>query len=103
VNRGILCSCYLKLLKDLTAEDARSLYREFYSKAPFVRVMKEGEWPDTKYVSGSNCCDIGMEVLGERGEMVVVSAIDNLVKGAAGQAVQNMNIMCGFDERKGLL
>lgn len=103
VNRGILCSCYLSLVKDASTDDALALYREFYSDAPFVRVLKKGKWPDTKYVTGSNYCDIGLEVLGERGEMVVVSAIDNLVKGAAGQAVQNMNIMCGFDERKGLL
>ena len=103
VNRGILCSCYLRLVKDVSPEDALGLYNRFYAEAPFVRVMKKGVWPDTKHVTGSNYCDIGIGVLEERGEMVVVSAIDNLVKGAAGQAVQNMNIMCGYDECEGLV
>ena len=103
VNRGILCSCYLKLVKDIPGEDVLAIYRRFYSGAPFVRVLKRGEWPDTKYVTNTNYCDIGIGVLKDKKELVVVSAIDNLVKGAAGQAVQNMNIMCGCDEKEGLV
>ncbi len=102
-NRGILCSCYLKLEKSISGKAALDIYHRFYSEAPFVRVLKEEEWPDTKHVTNTNYCDIGIGLIREKRELVVVAAIDNLVKGAAGQAVQNMNIMCGYDEREGLI
>jgi N-acetyl-gamma-glutamyl-phosphate reductase len=79
-----------------------NVYREFYRGEPFVRVLPEGNFPSTAYVKGSNFCDIGVTVDQRTGRVIVVSAIDNLVKGASGQAVQNMNVMCGFPETMGL-
>jgi N-acetyl-gamma-glutamyl-phosphate reductase len=100
--RGILTTAYASL--DRAAETAAliDMYRGFYRKSPFVVILGEGEYPATKNTQGSNYCHIGMKVDKRTGRVVVVAAIDNLVKGAAGQAVQNMNLMCGFDERTGL-
>jgi N-acetyl-gamma-glutamyl-phosphate reductase len=82
----------------LSDEDVRGAYEEFYRGKPFVRMNK----PSLANVRGSNFCDIGFEVDKGTDRIVVVSAIDNMVKGAAGQAIQNMNLMYGFDERTGL-
>lgn len=101
MNRGILSTIYLKLEKKLDTKGVIQIYRDFYKGKPFVRISDEGKLPQTKDVWGTNFCDIGLKVTGDT--LIVVSCIDNLVKGAAGQAVQNMNIMCGFNEREGLV
>ena len=78
-----------------------AIYKKFYKGKPFVRVYDEGKLPQIRDIVGSNYCDIGLKVTGDK--LIVVSCIDNLKKGAAGQAVQNMNIMAGFDEAEGLM
>lgn len=99
VSRGIFASCYVETSAELTNEDALDLYRNFYSGSYFVR-FTDGS-PDINWVKNTNFCDIFVHTNGEN--IVVFSAIDNLVKGAAGQAVQNMNLMFGLDERTGLI
>ena len=101
INRGILTTVYTKVRKGLTTEDVLSLFRDTYEKEPFIRIMEDGAFPDTRQVRFSNYCDIGLKVFAD-GRAVIVSAIDNLVKGASGQAVQNMNLALGIDEREGL-
>ncbi len=103
VNRGILTTIYARMEKKMTGEEILSLYREFYSGEPFVRVCEPGKTPELKDVVGTNVCGLGLEVDAEKGWLIAVAAIDNLTKGAAGQAVQNMNIMQGFPETEGLL
>jgi len=100
--RGILTTAHASLAKPTDTAKLVNLYRDFYEKAHFVIVLDEGDYPATKSTLGSNYCHIGMKVDARTGRAVVVSAIDNLVKGAAGQAVQNMNLMCDLDERAGL-
>jgi len=100
MNRGILSTIYFKLKKKASVKDLAAAYKKMYKDEPFVRV-KESGLPEIKNIVNTNFCEIGMVVTGDRA--VVVSCIDNLLKGAAGQAVQNMNIMCGFDEKEGLL
>ena len=100
MNRGILSTIYMKLEKPLDTPAVLELYKKFYSGKPFVRVSDEGKLPQIRDIVGTNYCDIGLKVTGKT--LIVVSCIDNLKKGAAGQAVQNMNIMCGFDETEGL-
>ena len=102
MERGILSTIYLKINKKINTKDALEIYRDFYKGEYFVRVLEEGVLPDTKNVVRSNFCDIGIKVFPEKSLAVAMTAIDNLVKGASGQAVQNMNIMYGFDERLGL-
>lgn len=102
VSRGILSTVYLKLKdKEQTTEDLLAIYKDFYKSEPFVRVLDAGEFPNIADVRGSNYCDIGLRA-DDRGGVVVISAIDNLVKGASGQAIQNMNIVFGFNEDEGL-
>ncbi len=100
ISRGILTTCHTFPVSPLTEVEARSLYEEFYRDSHFVRVREEV--PDLRGVVGSNYCDIGFRVDKGTGRLVVVSAIDNLTKGASGQAVQNMNLMLGFPETQGL-
>jgi N-acetyl-gamma-glutamyl-phosphate reductase len=102
MERGILSTIYLKLTKKINTKEAIEIYKDFYKGEYFVRVLEDGQLPDTKNVVRSNFCDIGMKVFPEKSLAVVMTAIDNLVKGASGQAVQNMNIMYGFDEKSGL-
>jgi N-acetyl-gamma-glutamyl-phosphate reductase len=102
MDRGILSTIYSVPVQSVTAADLLRLYNDFYKGEPFVRVLPEGSFPSTAFVRGSNFCDIGLTVDSRTGRVIVVSAIDNLVKGASGQAVQNMNIMCGFPETMGL-
>lgn len=102
MERGMMSTIYLHLKKNISTSEALKLYKDFYSKEYFVRVMDEGIFPDTKNVVRTNFCDIGCKVFPEKSLVIVVSAIDNLVKGASGQAVQNMNIMYGFEEKLGL-
>jgi N-acetyl-gamma-glutamyl-phosphate reductase len=99
VSRGIFVSIYVELKKEVEADDVRALFGGFYSDAFFVRLVKGS--PDINWVKTTNFCDIGFASRGR--QLVVFSAIDNLVKGAAGQAVQNMNLMFGLDEKSGLL
>lgn len=101
MNRGILSTIYLKLNKKLDTKAALDIYRNFYKGKPFVRISDEGKLPQVRDIVGTNYCDIGLKVTGDT--LIVVSCIDNLKKGAAGQAVQNMNIIAGFDETEGLL
>ncbi len=100
MNRGILSTIYMKLAKPLDTKAVVELYKKFYDGKPFVRVHDEGKLPQVKDVVGTNYCDIGIKVTGST--LIVISCIDNLKKGAAGQAVQNMNIMCGFEETEAL-
>lgn len=100
--RGILSTIYLKLARRITAEELRELLGELYRQEPFVRVVGDGSRPDTRNVETSNCCDIGVSVDERTGIAILVAALDNLVKGASGQAIQNMNLMVGLSERMGL-
>lgn len=102
MNRGILATSYAKLNQKMTNEQIRDLYMKYYGEEYFVRIVKQNNFPETKWVKSSNFCDIGFTVDERTGTVIVVSALDNLVKGAAGQAVQNMNIMFGLDEKMGL-
>ncbi|HBA86704.1 MAG TPA: N-acetyl-gamma-glutamyl-phosphate reductase [Geobacter sp.] len=102
MDRGILSTIYSMPLGKVDAADLVTLYEAFYDGEPFVRVLPFGSVPSTAHVRGSNFCDIGITVDQRTGRVIVVSAIDNLVKGASGQAVQNMNLMCGLPETLGL-
>ncbi len=102
MNRGIHSTVYATLSAKADTAKLHALYRDFYKGKYFVRVLDQGRFPATKYVSGSNFCDINVVADERSGRVIVMSVIDNLVKGAAGQAVQNMNIICGLDERTGL-
>lgn len=102
MDRGILSTIYAAPLKEMTSADLVRLYAEFYAGEPFVRVLPQGNLPSTAFVRGSNFCDIAPLVDARTGRIIIVSAIDNLVKGASGQAVQNMNLVCGYPETTGL-
>jgi N-acetyl-gamma-glutamyl-phosphate reductase len=102
ISRGILSTIYATLQKNVTAEDLNDLYRSFYKGKPFVRVCKVGMFPNISFVRGSNYCDIGLTVDRRTKRVIIISTIDNLIKGASGQAIQNMNLMCGFNEVAGL-
>ena len=101
MTRGILSTVYAELLRPLDAASLRQVYQDFYSGEQFIQLLGEGEWPETKWVQGTNRCCLGLTVAGQK-RLIVVSVIDNLVKGAAGQAVQNMNLMFGLPESTGL-
>ncbi len=103
VNRGILSTIYAKKAAGVTEEQIRAAYEDFYGKSLFVRLKKSGEYPSLKDVQCSNFCDIGVLLNPRTDTVTVISAIDNLVKGAAGQAVQNFNIRFGFEEGTALL
>lgn len=100
-NQGILSTCYVHLKEKQKAEDLQELYERTYEKEPFVRIMEYGVSPCVKNIVNTNFCDIGIKLVDEK-LLVVVSALDNLVKGAAGQAVQNMNLICHLEEGSGL-
>lgn len=100
MSRGIFAAAYADLTKDVSAERVRALYREFYAAEPFVRVADAPVW--TKQVWGSNYCFVNPVVDKRTNRLIATSVIDNLVKGAAGQAVQNMNLVCGLPETMGL-
>jgi N-acetyl-gamma-glutamyl-phosphate reductase len=101
-KRGILSTIYAKLKKDISLSELHSLYCAFYAKDQFVRICPENIYPNISSVCGSNYCDIGLAVDPRTKRVIIMAAIDNLIKGAAGQAVQNMNIICGFEEDAGL-
>jgi N-acetyl-gamma-glutamyl-phosphate reductase len=102
INRGILSTCYLSLKGSKKEEEVLEIYQKFYHKAPFVRIFEPPNLPEIKFVAGTNYCDIGFSIDERVGKIKVISVIDNLLKGAAGQAVQNMNIMSGFSETEGI-
>ncbi len=102
LTRGILTTITASLLSKRAAADRLPIFQKFYREAPFVRVLAEGRLPETKHVLHSNFCDIGLVSDPRTGRVIVVTAIDNLVKGASGQAVQCFNLMAGLDERAGL-
>lgn len=102
MNRGILATEYASLKKDVSWSDVKEIYDRYYQNEKFVRVLDEGVLPETKWVEGSNYVDINFKVDPRTGRIIMIGAIDNLVKGAAGQAVQNMNLMFGLDEAEGL-
>ena len=102
ISRGILSTTYANLKSDISYESVRQLYADMYDAEPFVRLLPEGAFPATQHVRGSNFCDIGFAIDRRTNRIIIVSAIDNIVKGAAGQAVHNMNLMCGINETCGL-
>jgi len=103
INRGILETVYIKFNKPITSAKIMDIYKKFYKKEPFVRLRTDGSFPQIRDVVNTNFCDIGLKIEEKQGLLILVAAIDNLLKGAAGQAVQNMNLMCGFMETAGLL
>lgn len=102
IDRGILTTIYARIMKSIETEKVLELYRETYKKEPFVLILDAGKFPNVKNVRGTNSCEISVIVNKRTGTLIIVTAIDNLVKGASGQAVQNMNIMMGFPETMGL-
>ncbi len=102
VDRGILTTVYASLAKGLEGKHIHDIYRAAYGKEPFTRVLEMGKFPNVKNVRGTNLCELGVTVNERTGTLIAVAAIDNLVKGASGQAVHNMNIMMGFDETEAL-
>ena len=108
MNRGILATEYASLKKKEdgtypTYEEVKAVYDKYYKDEPFVRVLEKGSCPETKWVEGSNFVDINFVIDERTGRIIMMGAIDNLVKGAAGQAVQNMNLLFGFEETEGLM
>ena len=102
MNRGILATEYATLKKDVTGEEVKAIYDKYYKDEKFVRVLPKDVCPETKWVEGSNYVDIGFKLDPRTNRIVMMGAIDNLVKGAAGQAVQNMNLLFGLPESEGL-
>ena len=102
MNRGILVTAYANLAKDVTYEDVKAVYDKYYDKEYFVRVLPKDVCPETRWVEGSNFVDVGFKLEPRTNRIIAMGALDNLVKGAAGQAVQNMNLLFGFEENEGL-
>lgn len=102
VNRGILSTIYVNLTDEVNIEELYAAYVKFYEKEQFVRVLPLGSTADLKYIKYSNYCDISLHIDTRNNRLILVSAIDNMVKGAAGQAIQNMNILYEFEEGTGL-
>ncbi len=102
MNRGILATEYAKLKKDVSWDEIKAVYDRYYANEKFIRVLDKGICPETKWVEGSNYVDIGFQIDPRTNRIIMMGAIDNLVKGAAGQAVQNMNLMFGLSESEGL-
>ena len=102
MNRGILVTAYATLKKDVSYEEVKAIYDSYYKNEKFVRVLDKDVCPETRWVEGSNYVDVNFKIDERTNRVIAMGALDNLVKGAAGQAVQNMNIMFGFDEAEGL-
>lgn len=102
MNRGILATEYAKLTKDVTYDEVKAIYDKYYANEKFIRVLEKDVCPETKWVEGSNYVDINFKIDPRTNRIIMMGAIDNLVKGAAGQAVQNMNLMFGLKESEGL-
>lgn len=103
MNRGILATAYGDLTRDVSYEEVRAIYDKYYKDEYFVRVLDKDVCPETRWVEGSNFVDINFKIDKRTGRLIMMGAIDNLVKGAAGQAVQNMNILFGLPENEGLM
>ncbi len=103
IMRGILSSIYIMPNSNFNTKELLEIYKEFYHGEPFVRILPEGKFPETNEVVNTNYCNIGVKADERTKRIIIVSAIDNLIKGASGQAIQNLNIMCGFDEKEGLV
>ena len=103
INRGILATCYARLKPGVTEAQIEAAYRERYENETFIRLLKKGQSANVKHVRFTNFCDISLFTDPRTDTFIAISAIDNMVKGAAGQAVQNMNLCCGFEETSGLL
>ena len=102
MNRGILATEYASLKKDVTYEEVKAIYDQYYKEEKFIRVLEKDVCPETKWVEGSNYVDLNFKIDPRTKRIIMMGAIDNLVKGAAGQAVQNMNLMFGLPESEGL-
>lgn len=102
MNRGILVTAYANLTKDVTYEDVKAAYDKYYDKEYFIRVLPKDVCPETRWVEGSNFVDMGFKIEPRTNRLIMMGALDNLVKGAAGQAVQNMNLLFGLPENEGL-
>ena len=103
MNRGILVTAYANLAKDVTYEEVKAVYDKYYKEETFVRVLERDVCPETRWVEGSNFVDIGFKIEPRTHRLIMMGALDNLVKGAAGQAVQNMNLLFGLPETEGLM
>ena len=103
MNRGILITAYASLKKEVTYEVVKAVYDKYYDNEKFVRVLDKDVPPETRWVEGSNYVDVNFKIDNRTNRIIMMGAMDNLIKGAAGQAVQNMNIMFGFEETEGLL
>jgi N-acetyl-gamma-glutamyl-phosphate reductase len=102
IPRGILSTIYVHLSRSTAASEVEECYRKFYAGRRWVRVFSAGKLPEIQYSLHSNYCDIGFCLADDGRRLVIVSCLDNLLKGAAGQAVQNMNLMYGWNEAEGL-
>ncbi len=102
MNRGILSTIYVTATRTADAREIRMIFSDYYGKEPFVRLLPDGIFPDTAWVRGSNFADIGLFTDPDTGRIIVITAIDNLVKGAAGQAIQNMNLLLNLEETTGI-
>ncbi len=103
MNRGILVTAYANLKKDVTYEEVKAAYDKYYANEKFVRVLEKGVCPETRWVEGSNFVDVNFKIEPRTNRLIMMGALDNLVKGAAGQAVQNMNLVFGLEETAGLM
>lgn len=103
LESGMVSSIYMNLKKKTNSAEVTALYKDFYKKEPFIRICEGAKMPDVKNIIGTNYCDIAVRVDERTNRLIIISAIDNLVKGASGQAVQNMNVMCGFKETEALI
>ncbi len=103
IPRGILSTIYLRFRDRIQPEEVQEMLRSFYADSPMVRIRPTGDLPQIQHVVRTNFCDVGFELAPDGKRLVLISCLDNLLKGASGQAVQNMNVMCGWDEAEGLL
>jgi N-acetyl-gamma-glutamyl-phosphate reductase len=103
INRGILSTIYVRLKDGVTRRDLMNAWRSAFDDAPFVRVFAESQMPEIKFAANAPFCDIGCAVDESTGQAIIVSALDNLLKGAASQALQNANVAIGFEERDGII
>ena len=103
MNRGILITAYASLKKPVTYEEVKAVYDRYYADEVFVRVLDRDVCPETRWVEGSNYVDVNFKIDERTNRIIMMGSMDNLVKGAAGQAVQNMNLLFGLDETTGLL
>ena len=103
MNRGILITAYANLTREVTYEEVKAIYDSYYKEETFVRVLDQDQTPETRWVEGSNYVDVNFKLDSRTNRVIMMGSMDNLVKGAAGQAVQNMNLLFGFPETKGLM